>query len=146
MSKNLSGTNVADFLDDGLGIEPEERPGMDMVIVEPTAVRNLKETDSVIKDTDIAEDYNIARVTLHETLEQLQEVVKAAAQTVQTNPDPKSIEAFQKVVAGVNQTTENLFGMHLKIQKTVAKPKQEEEIDDYMTSTSDFVNSLTEKE
>jgi len=136
------GLDASRVLESELDIADESRVGKDMVVVKPTAPNEvLGKKDLAIEAQDIIEDYTIVRKSLHDTLEQTQEILKAASELVKESPDPNNFKAVAELVKMQLATTENLFDLHIKISKEIdSKNKSKAKEEDTEFSVDDILN------
>lgn len=142
--KDLLGNMISDSLEEEFGIEDPNKVGKDMTIVEPTDVDTLKEGELVLKPEDVLEDYLITRVTLQETLDQSKEILKTASELLKDNPNPAIIKVIPNLINAINNTSESLFDIHIKIAEKINEEKDDEDDQEQFT-TNEIINNLNKK-
>ena len=121
MPRDLLGHNISTSLDDEFDLEDPNMVGKDMEIVENTSIAVIKQKAVEVNPKDALEDYAITRVTLQETLEQSREILKTAAELLKDNPNPNTLKVIPSLILAINQTTDSLFNIHIKISNQVKK-------------------------
>ena len=144
--KDLLGHNISDTLEDEFDLDDPNQIGVDMLIIPTTNIATIREGATEINPVDALEDYAITRVTLHETLEQSKEILKTAAELLKDNPNPAVIKVIPALIQAINQTSDSLFNIHIKISNQVKREqgtKKAEEADGM--TTKDFIKEARKK-
>ncbi len=138
--RDLLGNNISESLDDEFDLDDPNMVGKDMEIVENTSIAKIKHGAVEVNPQDAVEDYAITRTTLQETLEQSREILKTASELLKDNPNPQTLKVIPNLITAINQTTESLFNVHIKISNQVKKEKNTEESDESQgLTTKDFL-------
>lgn len=146
MSKNLSVADIGNMLDEGLDLEDVNTPGRDLLVLEPLDIEKLKKDPAeLINQVDLLIDYAIVRKVNHHSLDQAQQVLKAAAEMIKANPSARNIDAMALLIKSISDLSNQLVQIHIDINTKLApKDDKKDEEDSDMENTSNFIQRLKE--